>query len=103
MSPAMLMKPFWVKPGDSSTFGVPHVSEQGSQVVPAGQLLLAMQLFDDGQRVVPDGQAHVPHWFAYWPPVGDEQLAPVVDDAAVQPPHGHSDVLQTQPHALQSI
>jgi hypothetical protein len=102
MSPFTWMKPDCTKPGLKSTFGVPQVSVQGSQVVPAGHERFATHVpgAGVGHNVVLAGQLTVPHWFAYVPPVGHEGLpeqdAPDVDDAAVQPPQGKEAVLQTQ-------
>ena len=96
MSPAMLMKPFCVKPGLTSTFGVLHELVHGSKVVPAGHESVVTQVFEVPQSVVPAGQAQAPQMLVYCPPVGVPQDAPTVELAAVQPPHGNAAVLQEQ-------
>lgn len=69
---------------------------QGLKVVPAGHTKFATHVFDDEQSVVPEGHAHAPHTLVYWPPIGELQLPPTDDVAAVQPPQGYDAVLQTQ-------
>jgi hypothetical protein len=96
----MLMKPLWMNPGLTRTFGVPQVSLQGSQVVPAGQARLATQRGDPGpveQMVVtPASQAQAPHTLVYLPPAGAEQRPPTEELAGVQPPQGLAAVSQVQ-------
>jgi hypothetical protein len=90
------MKPFCVKLGLTSTFGVLQEFVQGSNVVPAGQDIVVTQVLELPQSVVPLGQAQAPQTFVYWPPVGAVQPAPMVEVAAEQPPQGYAAVLQTQ-------
>jgi hypothetical protein len=65
-----------------------QVSVQTFQVLPVGQTRLATQVLEDVQMVDPTGQEQAPHWSTYLPLVGAPQLAPMVDEAAVQPPQG---------------
>ena len=72
------------------------MSEQTSQVLPAGQTRLATHLFAEEHIVVPAGHAQVLHWSTYVAPTVEAQAAPTVDVAAEQPPHGYEAVLQEQ-------
>lgn len=67
---------------------MPQEFVQGSNVVPAGHDSVVTQVFEDEQSVVPEGHEQAPQTFVYLPFVGVEQVAPTVELAAVQPPHG---------------
>jgi hypothetical protein len=102
MSPVTLTYPLWGVEGLTRTYGFTQESVQTFQVLPMGQVRLVTQVLEVEHKVLPAAQEQAPHWSTYLPPFGAEQVAPTVEEAAVQPPQGYDAVLQAQLSVVQS-